>query len=63
MGPHMYGPDGMGFLMVLGSESDSVGKKAEGSRVNSENVERGDLRHWKARKMGSGVGVKAHFHK
>lgn len=27
MGPHMYGPDGMGFLMVLGSEPDSVGKR------------------------------------
>lgn len=36
MGPHMYGPDEMGFLMVLGSESDSVGKrqKALGSTVS-----------------------------
>lgn len=26
-GPHMYGPDGMGCLTVLVSESDSVGKR------------------------------------
>lgn len=31
----MYGPDGMGCLMVLVSESDS-GEKAEGARVTSE---------------------------